>query len=351
MASAALLTVDAMYALRKASYDIPDRVVRMLARVMVTTPPPPIPRPAQGAGGAGSGWSTVGGGGGGGYHGRQRGGHGGGHGHGHGRGGGKHWGSWSGDRRNDGWRDSAHPSAPVPRRVRVTDNATRDQAKGILNKISNQTYDKLKDDLAAILEEFPDDVPLVSCVAETMFHLGSMSPIFAPLYARMVADLDNQLLMNITIKTYQQYLEKFKTPFKQVNPEEDYDGFCKQNVVKAQRRGFARFIVELYKIRTLKEEDVLRVTDGLLEMLRADAAMVGTQDQVQEYVECLFSICCSLTANTPVKKAVLSECRVILALPKPSLPGLSMRSRFRMQDIVEGKGGAGAPSTPSGRGK
>lgn len=227
----------------------------------------------------------------------------------------------------------------MQRKVRITDNATRDKATSILNKISGASYDRLKLELAAILEEFPDDVPLISNIAETMFSLGSRSAVLAPIYGRLINELDNQLLMNITIKTYQAYLETFKVPFRNIDPNTEYDAFCAQNKQKSERRGFATFIVELHRLRILKADDVQKVADGLLEMLRADARASNTnQDQVQEYVECMFAMAGNLPPTSGVKKSILAACKDILALPRPDLPGLSMRSRFRLQDIVEGRG-------------
>lgn len=316
------LTVEAMYALRKASYEVPDRVTKMLARLVIAVPVAP---PRGSAAPSAGGWNTVGGR-------RSNGGYRG------GRDGGNR--RWGGGGYDSGWRASSDASDPaMQRKVRITDNATRDKATSILNKISKASYDGMKVQLAAILEEFPDDVPLITNIAETMFSLASRSSVLAPIYARLIQELDNQLLMNITIKTYQAYLETFKVPFKHIDPNTEYDAFCAQNKQKSERRGFATFIVELHRVRVLQTGDVQKVSDGLVEMLQADArASASNQEQVQEYVECLFGIAGSLPPTSPVKKRILGHCKDILTIPKPDLPGLSMRSRFRLQDIVEGRG-------------
>lgn len=337
-----LLTVEGIYALRRSTYEVPDRLVRMLDRLVTSAPVRAAP--AHAASGGAGGWTTVGSGsssgrgrGGGGFHGF-RGGRGG------GRGGGYQGrGNW----------DPA-PEPMVRKRVKLSDNATLDKAMGILNKISAGNYDKLKGDLAGILEEFPDDVILMSGMSQRLFEMASLSPLLTPIYARLVLDLDNQLVMTTLTSKYAQFMNSFEKPIESINinnkhediedaveraaaVQKDYDLWCAQNKVKRERRGFAQWIGELYKIKVLNAEDVAKVVQGLGRMMRADADKAHMADNNHEYAECLHSLAKALK-GTPAAASIVIECRQAAAVPKADTPGLSMRTRFKLQDITEGRG-------------
>lgn len=294
-----MLTPEIVFSLRKPSYDVPDRLKQMLLRLNVTAI---VKKP-----------------------------------HGHG----KPRGDWN------NWRATALPKIPVKESTPI------EAVMVILNKLSQANFEIQKKELAALLEKNPDDVLLSHKMAEAIYLQAIMGAIYANLFAKLVKELDNQLLLNLIGQKYREFSESFSKPIPNIDlnnqhleiedatmreaaKQADYDAFCALNKEKKKRRGFAHWIAELSMAGILTQRDVRLVVANLFKMLNDDIHNSSLQEQVHEYVECIYTVC-KTVKGTKLQQEILENCKSIYAIPRTETPGLTMRTRFKIQDILEGK--------------
>lgn len=227
------------------------------------------------------------------------------------------------------WRESA--LADVVRKVREKDDADYDEVNAMLNKLSKTTYAKLLADMLARLEKRDEMFRLR--VTTLLFDKGIRQTFFAPLladafrdiaaaYPDALQDLETQAGMFGTL---------YDTANVTIVPSSEDAGFdeaiLKWTKQKELKRGFAVYISELYA-RGLIPEDrmagfVTTVLDDLAETIRATKTP-ATEEHVDALVRFLFAV----AAKVPVKEALTK----LLAIPRPEVPSLTMKSRFKLED-------------------
>ena len=113
--------------------------------------------------------------------------------------------------------------------------------------------------------------------------------------------------------------------------EEGYDeaiiAWTKQKEIK---RGFAAFVAELYSRGLVPEETMAgflkQVFDDLRESIKA-LKTPANEEHVDALVRFLFAVA--------TKVSVKSGIQQILAIPRPEVPSLSMKSKFKLEDAAK----------------
>jgi hypothetical protein len=96
------------------------------------------------------------------------------------------------------------------------------------------------------------------------------------------------------------------------------------------KRGFAVYIAELYSRELISNQTlamlVITVIDDLKESMKPPKSK-----EKEEHVDALVRF---LAAVGPKVSAVKEHVKPILEIPRADVPGLNMKSRFKLEDIV-----------------
>ena len=164
-----------------------------------------------------------------------------------------------------------------------------------MNKLSNQNYDKIWENIKNIYLENKDDFDFI-CFVDSIFDKATMQPVYCPLYVKMCNDMIKELnslnLGEEFTKLIIDKCEEFKKMIEEINDKKDdvldvnnYDDFCEKTKNKVYKKGFAQFIGELYKSEFLKgdflEDYVKALVDNTLNTLNND------DNNVENNVICL----------------------------------------------------------------
>jgi hypothetical protein len=108
---------------------------------------------------------------------------------------------------------------------------------------------------------------------------------------------------------------------------------------KDKRRGYAKFLTQLF-VRNLVPEDVIvtSIKDVIIEMDTTAKQVKNeqTEENTTQYVDFLFESSKVLPASaTELKKTIKIALVEFLAIPRPEVPNLCMRSRFRLEDTLK----------------
>jgi len=214
---------------------------------------------------------------------------------------------------------------------------------GIMNKLCAANLDKLALEGLEILRKRDQEFRLRvtslifdKAISEHMFAgvLADCAVVFNKEFPEISEDFTMQAKMftklydiNTTL-TYPQVME----------PDYD-DKVIKWMKQKEKRRGYAKFLTHLF-VRSLITEDVMTssVKDVVSEM--SSTAKQPRSDQTEEnttqYVDFLFESAKVLPPSAKILKETIKTGLVeLLGLPRPELPSLCMRSRFRMEDTLK----------------
>jgi hypothetical protein len=230
------------------------------------------------------------------------------------------------------WRESA--LVDVVRKVREKDDADYDEVSAMLNKLSKQTYAKLIAEILAKLEKRDDLFRLR--VTTLLFDRGIRQTFFATLMAdafRDIAAAHPDALQDLETQAGM-FDALYDTGNVTIVPSSDDAGFDAAILAwtkqKELKRGFAVYVGELYT-RGLIPEDrmagfVKTVLDDLAETIRTPKTP-ATEEHVDALVRFLFAVAAKVPIQAPLKD--------ILAIPRPEVPSLTMKSRFKLEDTAK----------------
>lgn len=169
--------------------------------------------------------------------------------------------------------------------VKIDENQiNKDKIRELLNKITNNNYDKLSEEIINSLQHFiytQNDMILMD-FGKSIFEISSINKFWVKLYAKLFNKLISTFpkMKNICINEYTNLLNIFDE-FEFGN-EEDYDNFCRINKNNEKRRSLLSFYTELYKYEILNNEDIKILINKLFDIFKKNN---GNKQIIEEVFE------------------------------------------------------------------
>jgi hypothetical protein len=241
----------------------------------------------------------------------------------------------------DNWRENA--LADSVRRVKERDDPEYSDVFGALNKVSTRTLDKLSEQIIVNIEKRDELFRLR--VTTLLFDLA----ITQSGYANLMADCAGKLVAKIPeikedlVVQTQMFPKLYSMTDTIVYPSISDTSFADKVVewmkMKDKRRGYAKFITQLF-IRNLVDESI--VVDCLTNVA-SDLATTAKHEKTEQseenttqYVDFMFETAKILPSSSALLRSLLkSSIKSVLEVPRPELPSLSMRSRFKLEDALK----------------
>lgn len=167
----------------------------------------------------------------------------------------------------------------------------RDQIRLNFNKLTDKTFLDIREKIILQLDNLQCqnylDIPEnVVNVATDIYNISSSnrfySKIFADLYAELVSKYD---WLNATFQKQLENAMMTYSTIKYVNPDEDYDEYCKNNLLIDKRRANTTFLLNLAKNGCIKKTVAISVLHQLLQMIVKLIREEGNKNLVDELVE------------------------------------------------------------------
>lgn len=212
-----------------------------------------------------------------------------------------------------------------------------------LNKICASNLNELSEQIIEILRKRDQEFRLR--VTTLLFDKAISEHLFAGVLADCAVKLNNEfpeVSEDFTIQA------KMFTKLYDINttltyPVSTEPGFADKVVQwmkqKDKRRGYAKFLTQLF-VRNLITEDIIvtSVQDVIVEMATTakQAKDQQTEENTTQYVDFLFESSKVLPSSAVQLRNTIKTALVeFLAIPRPELPNLCMRSRFRLEDTLK----------------
>jgi len=242
----------------------------------------------------------------------------------------------------DNWRENVLVDAV--RRVKEKDDPEYAEVFSSINKISSKTLDKLSSQIVENIRKRDEMFRLrvTTLLFDTVMTQGGFYVDLMSDCARKLVEEIPEIKEDILVQT-EMFPKLYNMNDTVVCPsieEADYaDKIVEWTKMKDKRRGYAKFITNLF-VRDLLPEEV--VTRSLVQVIidLDDTAKQPKTEQTEEntsqFVVFLYELVKTLPASATVLRTMVRNCVTnLLGLPRPELPSLNMRSRFKLEDTLK----------------
>jgi hypothetical protein len=241
----------------------------------------------------------------------------------------------------DNWRENALVEAV--RRVKERDDPEYDEVFGSLNKIAPRTLDKMSEKVIVNIKKRDENFRLR--VTTLLFDMA----ISQSGYAILMADCAKKLVSEIPdiredlLAQTEMFPKLYNMTETLTYPSSEEVGYADKVIewmkLKDKRRGYAKFVTQLF-VRDLVEEKTVgecmtHVSSDLTGMAKQPKTEQSEENTTQ-YVDFLFETA-KILPDTAKDLRVLMKTFIesVLGIPRPELPSLNMRSRFKLEDGIK----------------
>ena len=160
---------------------------------------------------------------------------------------------------------------------------TMDEIRKHMNKISDRTFDTLKEKIVSEIQNTDDK----NAVKNVLFTIASGNAFYSKLYAKLYK------VMCDTFEEFEPPLNSnfvFSKPFEHCNPNEDYDLYCEITKTNEQRRALALFCVNLFIEGATSSDIVFTLLDNIEERFQNSIIHSETKPVTDELSEILYIV-------------------------------------------------------------
>jgi hypothetical protein len=228
-------------------------------------------------------------------------------------------------------------------------DAEIDIIRSYLNKMTDKNYNENKDQIVAILDRFVEGGITnenMLRVTNIIFDIASNNRFFSKLYADLYCVLMNKY--EIMQQTFENSFESFMELFsiiEFVDPEKDYDKFCKVNKNNETRKSLSTFFVNLCNNEVLSVDRLMKLLQGMLQTVMELRNEKNKKCEVDEYTENIAILYNKgvlekiVPSNYLIEGMTIDETIQILASCKSKdYLSLSNKAVFKYMDIVDFRG-------------
>ena len=168
-------------------------------------------------------------------------------------------------------------------------SAQIDVIRSHLNKMSDKNYidsrNKIVDEIDKIVENNTDNNDLIQ-VSSIIFEIASTNRFFSKIYADLYSDLfiKYDFMRSVFEDSFNKFIELFAV-IEYINPDEDYDKFCKINKNNEKRKALSVFFVNLMINGIIDKNKIVQLLKTLLVQASEFIIVADKKNEVDELIE------------------------------------------------------------------
>jgi len=240
--------------------------------------------------------------------------------------------------RNENWRETM--LVEMVRRVKEREDPEYSDIFSIFNKLTITNLDKLSSDALELIQKRDEQFRLrvTTLLFDKAITQSAYSAVMAECAFRLntvVPEISEDLQAQIALfpKLYDMTDTVTFPNSKEEGFEDKVVTWMKQ---KDKRRGYAKFMMELFAKELIPENLVRGAFEQVVKELNDIAKETSTSHTVEnttQFVEFIFE--CSKNAKGEFKEYLKTAIQDILKIPKADLPSLNMRCKFKLEDALK----------------
>lgn len=219
--------------------------------------------------------------------------------------------------------------------VKIDENQiNQDKIRELLNKLTNNNYDELSDEIINNLKHFiytQNDIILMD-FGISIFEISSVNKFWVKLYAKLF----NKLISNfpkmhtICVNQYINLLNIFDNI--EFGDESNYDEFCKINKDNDKRRALVSFYMELYKYEILGNDEINILLDKLFKLIKETTNKL-IFDEIYENIDIILKEIGGDLMEEQIGDKIQKNLIDILDILNET--NISKKIKFKIFDIIE----------------
>ena len=215
-----------------------------------------------------------------------------------------------------------------------------DMIRSNLNKISDKTFDDIKNKIICIIDELisenvsEQDMHLVG---RAIFDIASTNRFYSKLYADLYYELVSkfEIFKSIFETSFESFIDVFNS-IEYIDPDVDYDGFCRINKINEKRRALSSFFLNLMNAQLITREKILDIVFLLINNVDRFILEENKKNEVDEISENINILCTKTVLDDSEKSEKIRKMIHSYAHSKAkSWPSMSNKTRFRFMDMIE----------------
>lgn len=232
----------------------------------------------------------------------------------------------------------------TPKLVTEESDKTINEIRAALNKLSPKNMEAQREIIVTNIRTVMEmDEESVEKIAKLIFDIASSNKFMSELYAQLYKELTE--IFEVFKSRLENLFDIYKTSLNDiiyVNPNDDYNGYCKYTKTNDARKALTTFIVNLMKNGVLEAELVFDMTQYMIDTVFRYAAEENRTNEVEEITENLFILmsqsdaelnhCEVWTEDIIPKIHQLSKLRKTEGAKYPSMTN---RASFKYMDILD----------------
>ena len=220
-----------------------------------------------------------------------------------------------------------------------------DLIRSYLNKITDRTFADMKSNIIGLLDKLIEENSIsqadVMRISSYLFEFASTNRYFSKLYADLYTELVNKYeCMKQTLDdSFHSFLELFIN-IEYVDPDVNYDEFCRINKVNEKRKALSAFFINLSANNLLSHDKLVELTYIMIQRVIEYIPMSDKKAHVDEYTENIAILFnkgeYAKVTDKLIDGKTIVETIQMLATSKPkTYPGLSSKCIFKYMDLID----------------
>ena len=219
-----------------------------------------------------------------------------------------------------------------------------DTIKLNLNKLTDKNYLDISVKMENMIHEWlktESSSEEVEKMGELIFTIASNNRMFSKVYADLYCYLSEkiQIIADTFYPNFVKYCQLFDNITSVVN-QDDYDEFCKMNILNEKRRSVSLFMVNLTKNNMIKSIELYQIISNLLNKLNEMITMpdkVITNQELVDNIIILYddgSIYNDVESFSKENNIVVDCIRMIATSNKSTILGINSKTKFKCMDYL-----------------
>ena len=230
--------------------------------------------------------------------------------------------------------------------------ASIDQIRKHLNKMTTKTYDTLKEQIIKEIKSITDDnnvdspelLEELNKIGDSLFTIASGNSFYSKIYATLYKDLmeifdtNGHTFMEVIFKNN---FQKFRSLFDKIDycsPDKDYDAFCNNTKTNEKRRALSLFYVNLMKLGALEEEQIIGIIKDLQKYMMDTFKKTDSKDVVDELAEVILILITngnSTLCKNEEWENIMDLVKQISVMKNTDYPSITNKTIFKHMDILD----------------
>lgn len=219
-----------------------------------------------------------------------------------------------------------------------------DTIKLNLNKLTDKNYLDISVKMENMIIKWlqnESQLDEIEKMGELIFTIASNNRMFSKVYADLYCYLSDKItiIADTFYPNFLKYCDLFENITIQVN-QDDYDEFCKINVLNEKRRSVSLFMVNLTKNNMIKSIELYNIITNLINKLNEMIIMPDKVITNQELVDNIIILYDDGTIYNDIElfslqnNIVLDCIRMIATTNKSNILGINSKTKFKCMDYL-----------------